>query len=55
MNNESNKRPELILQGDRVYTLSGGDVSLALRRAAVKSEFTLVGEAYVHAVMNGEP
>lgn len=40
--------------GDLVYTLLGGDVPFVLREPAVKSEYSLVGEAYVHIIMDGE-
>ncbi|KAH7369985.1 hypothetical protein BKA65DRAFT_487486, partial [Rhexocercosporidium sp. MPI-PUGE-AT-0058] len=44
--------PAGMLPGDRVFTLIGGDVPFAIR--PVGEEFELVGEAYVHGIMDGE-
>ena len=39
---------------DGVYSLIGGEVPFLLRRTAILKEFQLIGEAYVHGIMNGE-
>lgn len=39
---------------DKVYTLIGGEVPFVLRRTETHDEFRLVGESYVHGIMNGE-
>ncbi|KAG4431063.1 hypothetical protein IFR05_013455 [Cadophora sp. M221] len=44
--------PDGMVPGDRVFTFVGGDVPFVLR--PVGEEFELVGEAYVHGIMDGE-
>lgn len=39
-------------EGDKVYLLLGAEVPILLK--PVEDEFTLVGECYVHGLMNGE-
>ena len=39
---------------DEVYTLIGGETPFVLRRTAISNEFRLIGEAYIHGIMNGE-
>ncbi|KAF2495470.1 HET-domain-containing protein [Lophium mytilinum] len=39
---------------DEVCTLHGGYVPFSLRRTDVESKFELLGEAYVHGIMQGE-
>ncbi|KAL5321352.1 hypothetical protein ACEPPN_009308 [Leptodophora sp. 'Broadleaf-Isolate-01'] len=40
--------------GDGVYDLFGGDVPLVLRETKSAGDFTLMGDAYVHGIMDGE-
>ena len=45
--------PESALSGDQIWFLSGGSVPFLLRQISV-GMFKLVGECYVHGLMNGE-
>lgn len=40
--------------GDGVYDLLGGDVPFVLRETENSEEFTLLGDSYVHGIMDGE-
>jgi hypothetical protein len=40
--------------GDLVYDLLGGDIPYILRSTAASNEFKLLGDAYVHGIMDGE-
>jgi hypothetical protein len=44
--------PQAARQGDRIVVLLGVDVPLVLRR--LDKTHHVVGEAYVHGIMNGE-
>lgn len=47
--------PTVLEAGDEVWILPGADVPLILRRSASSGEeYRLVGEAYVHGIMQGE-
>jgi hypothetical protein len=48
--------PEYMAVGDQVWDLLGGSVPYILRKTAGDHgrEFSLVGECYVHGIMNGE-
>ena len=41
-------------EGDLVYVLSGGQVPFILRPTILAEGFSLVGESYVHGIMDGE-
>ena len=45
--------PAVILVGDIIAVILGLDTSLVLRRAGSDS-YRIVGEAYVHGIMDGE-
>jgi Heterokaryon incompatibility protein (HET) len=45
--------PSSMAPGDRIFTLLGGDVPFMLRATAAP-EYNLVGEVYVHGIMDGE-
>jgi virulence-associated protein VagC len=49
-------RPSSIQQGDRIYMLLGGSLSLVLRPCGESSDkmFKLVREYYTHFIMHGE-
>jgi len=47
-----NKLVELAMEGDVVAVLLGGLVTFVLREQ--ESNFTLLGESYIHGVMKGE-
>jgi hypothetical protein len=47
--------PTVLEVGDEVWILAGADVPLILRPSASSGEeYRLVGEAYVHGIMQGE-
>ena len=46
--------PPVLEVGDEVWILTGADVPLILRPSASSGEYRLVGEAYVHGIMQGE-
>ena len=46
--------PEDVKSGDEMYDLLGGDVPFILRKTDVDDEFRLVGDCYVHGVMDGQ-
>lgn len=50
--------PEAAEQKDRIFLVEGGKVPLVLRKvqsgSSTEKRYRLVGEAYVHGVMNGE-
>ncbi|KAI0547896.1 heterokaryon incompatibility protein-domain-containing protein [Xylaria curta] len=48
--------PDSMAAGDQVWNLLGGSVPFLLRKAdgATGKRFRLVGESYVHGIMNGE-
>ena len=46
--------PAELKQGDRLFILAGGHMVYALRPADRLDYFTLVGDCYVHGVMDGE-
>ncbi|KAF1990796.1 hypothetical protein K402DRAFT_438381 [Aulographum hederae CBS 113979] len=46
--------PSSTKMGDKIFVLHGGDVPFVLRGSGKKGEYQLVGDAYVHRIMNGE-
>jgi hypothetical protein len=46
--------PSNMEEGDLVYVLSGGQVPFILRPTTLEGGFSLVGETYVHGIMDGE-
>lgn len=46
--------PAALQEGDIIVVLLGGPVPYLLRPAAGLHTYTLVGECYVHGIMNGE-
>ncbi|KAG6178779.1 hypothetical protein E4U36_006175 [Claviceps purpurea] len=46
--------PLLAKEGDKIVVIHGCDVPYVIRRTQEQSHYQLVGEAYVHGVMNGE-
>jgi hypothetical protein len=46
--------PSSMEEGDLVYVLSGGQVPFILRPTILVEGFSLVGESYVHGIMDGE-
>jgi hypothetical protein len=40
--------------GDQVYSILGGQMPYILRRTETEGEFRILGEAYIHGIMNGE-
>jgi hypothetical protein len=46
--------PREVRVGDGVYALLGGDVPFVLRETENPAEFTLLGDSYVHGIMDGE-
>ncbi|KAH7317140.1 heterokaryon incompatibility protein-domain-containing protein [Stachybotrys elegans] len=46
--------PEQAMDGDKLMLVKGGRVPLVMRQDEERSYWTLVGEAYVHGIMNGE-
>ncbi|PGH27995.1 hypothetical protein AJ80_00250 [Polytolypa hystricis UAMH7299] len=55
----SNKRyiglgPASMLEGDEIWVLPGAGAAFVLRREGQEGTFRLVGEAYVHGIMDGE-
>ena len=46
--------PSSMEEGDLVYVLSGGQVPFILRPTVLAEGFSLVGESYVHGIMDGE-
>lgn len=46
--------PSSIEEGDLVYVLSGGQAPFILRPKVLREGFSLVGESYVHGIMDGE-
>ncbi|KAH8592869.1 hypothetical protein B0O99DRAFT_629186 [Bisporella sp. PMI_857] len=46
--------PSSMEEGDLVYVLSGGQVPFILRPTRLAEGFSLVGESYVHGIMDGE-
>jgi hypothetical protein len=47
--------PNLTRQGDTVSIIKGGQVPFVLRESALRvGTFQLVGESYIHGIMNGE-
>lgn len=46
--------PPTTQKGDQVWILRGGWVPFVLRPRSKHGEYTLVGDAYVHGIMNGE-
>jgi hypothetical protein len=40
--------------GDHIYNLLGGDIPFVLRGSENPSEFMLLGDTYVHGIMDGE-
>ncbi|GIK05334.1 hypothetical protein Aspvir_009441 [Aspergillus viridinutans] len=46
--------PASMVVGDEVWVLAGSGAAMVLRGAEREHEFRLVGEAYVHGIMNGE-
>lgn len=48
--------PDYVAVGDQVWDLLGGSVPFILRKGAdvSENEFKLMGECYVHGIMNGE-
>jgi hypothetical protein len=41
-------------EGDEIWVLLGGDVPFVLRPVPGSSEYTLVGDCYLHGIMDGE-
>lgn len=46
--------PRTAQEGDQVWLFSGGRTAYILRPTSRQGEFTFIGEAYVHGVMDGE-
>ncbi|PQE20174.1 Heterokaryon incompatibility protein [Rutstroemia sp. NJR-2017a BBW] len=46
--------PLSMVEGDLVYVLSGGQVPFILRPTISAEGFALVGESYIHGIMDGE-
>ncbi len=46
--------PSGMEEGDLVYVLSGGQVPFILRPLILAEGFSLVGESYIHGIMDGE-
>ena len=46
--------PRTAQVGDEICVFLGGYVSFVVRRIHGKEEFELVGECYVHGIMDGE-
>lgn len=46
--------PSNMEEGDFLYVLSGGQVPFILRPTTLVEGFSLVGESYVHGIMDGE-
>jgi hypothetical protein len=46
--------PDRCAAGDQIFSLLGGDVPYVLRPTARVSEYIILGEAYLHGVMDGE-
>ncbi|PQE29702.1 Heterokaryon incompatibility protein [Rutstroemia sp. NJR-2017a WRK4] len=46
--------PSSMVEGDLVYVLSGGQVPFILRPTISAEGFALVGESYIHGIMDGE-
>ncbi len=46
--------PHIIQSGDRLCTLMGGDVPFVLKTTKDRSWGYLIGESYIHGVMDGE-
>ncbi|KAH7351367.1 heterokaryon incompatibility protein-domain-containing protein [Rhexocercosporidium sp. MPI-PUGE-AT-0058] len=46
--------PENMEEGDLIYILSGGQVPFILRPTILTEGFSLVGESYIHGIMDGE-
>jgi hypothetical protein len=48
--------PISMKEGDLVYVLAGGQVPFILRRTntLLPDQFSLVGESYLHGIMDGE-
>jgi hypothetical protein len=46
--------PSSMEEGDLVYVLSGGQVPFILRPTISAEGFALVGESYIHGIMDGE-
>jgi hypothetical protein len=46
--------PDRCQAGDHVFSLLGGDVPYILRAATKVTEYSILGEAYVHGTMDGE-
>jgi hypothetical protein len=46
--------PELIRQGDSIYLLFGATTPFIIRQAEVGDNWQIVGECYIHGLMNGE-
>ena len=47
-------RPEELRMGDQIYILAGGNLVYALRSADVEDRFELVGDCYLHGMMDGK-
>ncbi|KAF7540204.1 hypothetical protein G7054_g1547 [Neopestalotiopsis clavispora] len=45
---------ELVEKGDKIWISSNSDTPLVLRPQTTNGNYTLVGEAYIHGIMNGE-
>jgi hypothetical protein len=41
-------------EGDEIWVLFGGNVPFILRPIPGSSEYTLVGDCYLHGIMDGE-
>lgn len=46
--------PQELQEGDLVFDLLGGDVPYVLRPAANSNEYSLLGDSYMHGIMDGE-
>jgi hypothetical protein len=42
------------IPGDRIALLEGGSVPFIVRPTGVENQFEMVGDAYVHGIMDGE-
>jgi hypothetical protein len=46
--------PESLKKGDKVWVIAGADVPMVLRQGGGEGEWSLVGECYVHGIMEGK-
>ena len=46
--------PETLQDGDLIFIIAGSPVPFVLRKTAVQGRYRLVGETYVHGIMQGQ-